>query len=124
MKKTNVMKKTLTLALSLAMTLSLAACGGGNTSQQPSGGSASQPQSGGSSTQQSASGTTYKVGIIKFMDHASLNQIEDSLQAELDKLGTELGVTFDYADYTACGQGDGSTLPRPLLPRWSPTRWT
>ena len=109
MKKANMLKKTLTLALSLAMTLSLAACGGENTSQ-PSGGSVSQPQGGGSSGQQPASGSTYKVGIIKFMDHASLNQIEDSLQAELDRLGGELGVTFDYAGYTACGQGDGSTL--------------
>jgi len=112
MKKTNFVKKTLTLALSLVMTLSLAACGGTNT-PPASGGSASQSQGGsqgGSSVQQPVSGTTYKVGIIKFMDHASLNQIEDSLQAELDKLGGELGVTFDYADYTACGQADGSTL--------------
>ena len=109
MKKTNTMKKLMTLALSLAMTLSLAACGGGKT-PPASGGSASQPQGSGSSAQQPTSGTIYKVGIIKFMDHASLNQIEDSLQAELDKLGGELGVTFYYADYTACGQGDGSTL--------------
>ena len=109
MKKTNTMKKILTLALSLATTLSLAACSGENTSQ-PSGESVSQPQGDGSSGQQPASGSTYKVGIIKFMDHASLNQIEDSLQAELDRLGGELGVTFDYAGYTACGQGDGSTL--------------
>lgn len=109
MKKTNTMKKLMTLALSLAMTLSLAACGGGNN-PLASGGSASQPQGSGSSAQQPTSGTIYKVGIIKFMDHASLNQIEDSLQAELDKLGAELGVTFDYAGYTACGQGDGSTL--------------
>lgn len=111
MKKTNTMKKLMTLALSLAMTLSLAACGGTNT-PPASGGSASQPQGGGSvsNVQQPSTGATYKVGIIKFMDHASLNQIEDSLQAELDKLGGELGVTFDYADYTACGQADGSTL--------------
>ena len=114
MKKTNLMKKTLTLALSLAMTLSLAACGGGNSSQPSASGSGSQPQGGStSSTQQNSisdSDKVYKVGIIKFMDHASLNQIEDSLQAELDRLGGELGVTFDYAGYTACGQGDGSTL--------------
>ena len=109
MKKTNTMKKLMTLALSLAMTLSLAACGGGNGSQS-SGGSVSQPKGGGSSAQQPVHEKAYKVGIVKFMDHASLNQIEDSLQAELDRLGGELGVTFDYAGYTACGQGDGSTL--------------
>ena len=110
MKKTNTMKKILTTALSLAMTLSLAACGGGSNPPAPGSSGPSQPQGSSTGTQQPASGTTYKVGIIKFMDHASLNQIEDSLQAELDKLGGELGVTFDYAGYTACGQGDGSTL--------------
>ncbi len=103
MKKRNKMNKLLTLTLSLAMTLSLAACGGGSDSPGKS-----NPSNSGA--QQSNSGTTYKVGIVKFMDHASLNQIEDSLQAELDKLGGEMGVTFSYADYTACGQGDGSTL--------------
>ena len=115
MKKRNKMNKLLTLTLSLAMTLSLAACGGGTgTASKPSvsgSGSPAQSQTGSNSgAQQSNSGTTYKVGIVKFMDHASLNQIEDSLQAELDKLGGEMGVTFSYADYTACGQGDGSTL--------------
>ncbi len=112
--KKNV-KKVLTLALSLAMTLTLAACGGGgggSSSPNPAN-SGAQSQSNGSVgdvQHPSASDTTYKVGIIKLMDHASLNQIENSLQAELDKLGGELGVTFDYGDYTACGQGDGSTL--------------
>ncbi len=115
MKKRNKMNKLLTLTLSLAMTLSLAACGGGTgTASKPSvsgSGSPAQSQTGSNSgAQQSNSGTTYKVGIVKFMDHASLNQIEDSLQAELDKLGGEMGVTFSYANYTACGQGDGSTL--------------
>ena len=105
--KKNTVNKLMTLALSLAMTLSLAACGGGSGG---SGSSNPTPAQSGSSGQQPASGSTYKVGIIKFMDHASLNQIEDSLQAELDRLGGELGVTFDYAGYTACGQGDGSTL--------------
>ena len=70
MKKTNTMKKLMTLALSLAMTLSLAACGGGNGSQS-SGGSASQPKGGGSSAQQPVHEKAYKVGIVKFMDHAS-----------------------------------------------------
>ena len=103
--KKNTMKKLMTLALSLAMTLSLASCGGGTSS-----GSQSQGGSDSSTCQQPIPKTVYKVGIIKFMDHASLNQIEDSLQAELDQLGGELGVTFDYTGYTACGQGDGSTL--------------
>lgn len=109
MKKNNMLKKTLTLALSLAMALSLAACGGGST-PPVSGGSASQPQGGGSGAQQPAAGKTYKVGVVKFMDHASLDQIEASLQAELDVLGREMGVTFNYADYSANGQKDGTIL--------------
>ena len=112
MKKTNLIKKTMTLALSLTMVLSLAACTGGGMgpgNPNPTN-SGSQPQGGGSSAQQPTSGTTYKVGIVKFMDHASLDQIESSLQAELDVLGKELGVTFNYADYSANGQMDGTIL--------------
>lgn len=105
MKKTNTMKKLMTLTLSLAMTLSLAACGGGSKSNSGSG-----SQGGGSGAQQPVHEKTYKVGIVKFMDHASLDQIESSLQAELDVLGKELGVTFHYADYSANGQGDGTIL--------------
>ena len=105
MKKTNTMKKLMTLTLSLAMTLSLAACGGGSKSNSGSG-----SQGGGSGAQQPVHEKTYKVGIVKFMDHASLDQIESSLQAELDVLGKELGVTFYYADYSANGQGDGTIL--------------
>ena len=112
MKKMKLIKKTMTLALSLAMVLSLAACTGGGMgpgNPNPTN-SGSQPQGGGSSAQQPTSGTTYKVGIVKFMDHASLDQIESSLQAELDVLGKELGVTFNYADYSANGQMDGTIL--------------
>ncbi len=53
---------------------------------------------------------TYKVGIIQFMDHASLNQIQDNLEKRLDEIGEEKGVTFDYADYAKNGEGDASTL--------------
>ena len=107
MKKTNTMKKLMTLTLSLAMTLSLAACGGGDMGK-PNPGSGTQGS--GSGAQQPVHEKTYKVGIVKFMDHASLDQIESSLQAELDVLGKELGVTFHYADYSANGQGDGTIL--------------
>lgn len=44
------------------------------------------------------------------MDHASLDQIEKNVQKELDAKSAELGVTFNYADYTYNGQGDGTTL--------------
>ena len=55
-----------------------------------------------------ADGKTYKVGIVQFVDDASLNQIEEAIEAELDAKATELGVKFDYTLYN--GQADGTTL--------------
>lgn len=55
-----------------------------------------------------AEGKTYKVGIVQFVDDASLNQIEAAIEAELDVKAKELGVTFDYTLYN--GQGDATTL--------------
>ena len=51
-----------------------------------------------------ADGKTYKVGIVQFVDDASLNQIEAAIEAELDAKATELGVKFDYTLYN--GQAD------------------
>ena len=39
--------------------------------------------------------TTYKVGICNYVDHASLNQIVDNIQAQLKELGETNGVTFE-----------------------------
>ncbi|MCI5874429.1 MAG: ABC transporter substrate-binding protein [Clostridiales bacterium] len=55
-------------------------------------------------------GAVYKVGIVQYVDDASLNQIEQAIEAELDAKGAELGVTFDYADYTFNGQADQTIL--------------
>ena len=55
-------------------------------------------------------GTVYKVGIVQYVDDASLNQIEKAIEAELDAKGEELGVTFNYQDYTFNGQADQSIL--------------
>ena len=57
-----------------------------------------------------AEGTVYKVGIVQYVDDASLNQIEEAIEAELDAKGAELGVTFDYADYKFNGQADSTVL--------------
>ena len=86
--KKNV-KKVLTLALSLAMALSLAACGGGN-------GSAGSNVSGASgSSQMPEPGTVFKIGICNYVDDASLNQINENIQARLGELGAENGVSFN-----------------------------
>lgn len=57
-----------------------------------------------------ADGAVYKVGIVQYVDDASLNQIEKAIEEELDAKGAELGVTFDYADYTFNGQADSTVL--------------
>lgn len=57
-----------------------------------------------------AEGQVYKVGIVQFVDDASLNQIEKAIEAQLDAKGAELGVTFNYKDYTFNGQADSTVL--------------
>ena len=59
---------------------------------------------------ENTSGTVYKVGIIQYVDDASLNQIVDNIEAELDTLGEQYGVTFEYEDYYHNGQADATTL--------------
>jgi len=53
-------------------------------------------------------GNVYKIGICNYVDDASLNQIVDNLEARLDELAEELGVTFDY-DYDNC-QADSTVM--------------
>lgn len=56
------------------------------------------------------SGKTYKVGIVQYMDHASLNQITEYVEKELDAKAAETGATYDYQDYFFNGEGDATTL--------------
>jgi len=106
MKKQNIVKKTLSAALALSLTLALAACGGGTGSV-----SSPSPTSAGASKAPAASvpaasspaasapaGGTYTVGICNFVDDASLNQINENIQARLQEIGAERGVTFEI-DY-------------------------
>ena len=95
--KNNMVKKLLTLALAGAMTLSLAACGSRSDD------SSNDAQQGGDE-----SGKTYKVAIIKQLDHASLDEIANAVAAELDKIAADNNVTIEY-DITS-GQNDQSTL--------------
>lgn len=98
--KNNMMKRILTLTLACAMTLSLAACG---SKTEPAADTA-----GDQSTAEPADTKTYKVAVIKQLDHASLDEIAAAVTAELDKLAADNGVTIEY-DITS-GQNDQSTL--------------
>jgi len=61
-------------------------------------------------TASTAMAAEYKVGILKFMDHASLNQIEDAVKAELDAKSAEGENTYVYEGYDLNGQGDSTVL--------------
>ena len=123
MKNVKFVKKALAMVMAAAMSLSMAACGASATSSAAASSAASaasaasnaapaetQAASTAGETANTAEGTVYKVGIVKYVDDASLDQIESAIQAELDAKGQELGVTFDYADYTKNGQADSTTL--------------
>ena len=113
MKNVKFVKKALAMVMAAAMSLSMAACGASATSSAAASNAApaeTQEASAAGETANTAEGTVYKVGIVKYVDDASLDQIESAIQAELDAKGQELGVTFDYADYTKNGQADSTTL--------------
>jgi len=73
------MKKFVALLLTLVMVLSLVGCG----------------------SSKSSSDNAYKVSICNYVDDASLNQICDNIQTQLQALGAENGVTFEIA-YDNC----------------------
>ena len=132
------MKKLLAMLMALAMVLALAACGGSGSPSgsgsgaAPDGSAASASVPGEASDAEPAAsapaeasaeapagddaeapdadGTVYKVGIVNYVDDASLNQIVANVKAELDAKSAELGVTFDYSAYDYNAQADAGTL--------------
>ena len=86
---------------------SLTGCGG-SASSAASGTASSAVAS--SAAASAEAGQTFKVGIVNYVDHASLNQIVASVESRLDEVGKEKGVTFDYADYYANAQADQTNL--------------
>ena len=95
------------MAASAVSALALTGCGGvaSSTGSTASGAAASSE-----AASSAVAGETFKVGIVNYVDHASLNQIVASVESRLDELGKEKGVTFDYADYYANAQADQSNL--------------
>ena len=131
--KKNILTKAAALAASSALLFSLAACGSSSSAASTaseaassSGTAQTSETAAAASTEKStaassegvlassgskaAAGTEFKVGVVQYVDHASLNQIVENLEQELDAKGEELGVTFNYQDYEFNGQGDGTTL--------------
>ena len=95
------------LAASAVSAMALTGCGSAASSTVSSAAVSSSAAASGSAA---ATGETFKVGIVNYVDHASLNQIVESVESRLDAIGKEKGVTFDYADYYANAQADQSNL--------------
>lgn len=112
------MKKKVLAVLLSAVTMTAMVTGCGSTEETTTSGAQTEEtteadtEAGEEATEvaETAEGTVYKVGIVQYVDDASLNQIVSAVQAELDVKGNELGVTFDYADYTYNGQADSTTM--------------
>ena len=83
--------KKLTAAV-LATGLALATCACGGTAKTGSG----------------DAGSTYKVAVIKQLDHASLDEIANAITTRLDSIATENNVTIEYEVYS--GQNDQTVL--------------
>ena len=116
--KEDIMKKRFGVALVLSMAMVLGACGAKQQAESVKGTeqkgteastAAKEESKEADSKADAGDGKTYKVGILKFMDHPSLNQIEDSLCTELDSLSKD-GVKYEYKEYKLNGQGDASVL--------------
>ncbi len=114
------MKKTIATSMAVVMAAAaLSACGSSNsgstatTAAAETGKAAETTAAAEAGTEAAAAADgeskTYKVGILKYMDHPSLNQIEENVCEELEALSVD-GVTYEYKDYDLNGQGDASVL--------------
>lgn len=86
MKNNQIIRRFATCAVAGTMLFSLCACGAGSNKKD----------------------NTYKVAVVKQMDHASLDEIANAITAQLDVLAKEKNVTIEYEVYS--GQNDQSVL--------------
>ena len=92
------MKKFIALILALAMTFTLAACGSSAPQQD-----AKAPASSANDAEK-----TYKVAIIQQLDHSSLDEIRNAIEAQLNALAGEKGIAIEITYDN--GQNDTSVL--------------
>ncbi len=93
-------KRAVSVVLAAVMTTLMAAgCG------QNSGGT---PQDAAGAPAEVAEKTTYRIAVVKQMDHASLDEIADAVCEELDQIASDQGISISYEVHS--GQGDQSVL--------------
>lgn len=129
------MNQLLALLLALVMCLSLAACGSSGDTQSNEENTAQEGASEEESTEETtdaeeadpteeeptadagededvqpanAGAEGYNIAIVQQMDHASLDEIRLAIEAELDAIAQEKGITITYEEYN--GQNDPTIL--------------
>lgn len=98
------MKKLISTVTAAAMALTLAACGASASTASSAAASSSEAASG----EVAAPAEGYKIAIVQQLDHSSLDEIRAAVEAELDALAAQKGVTIEYKDFN--GQNDATTL--------------
>ena len=106
-------KKVVSVVLAAAMTTTLVAgcgsTGSADTAADTSAEAAEDTEAADTAdTTEAATGDTIKVAVVKQMDHASLDEIANAVEEELDAIAAKNGVTIEYETYS--GQGDQSVL--------------
>ena len=106
-------KKVVSVLLAAAMTTTLVAgcgsTGSADTAADTSAEAAEDTEATDTAdTTEAATGDTIKVAVVKQMDHASLDEIANAVEEELDAIAAKNGVTIEYETYS--GQGDQSVL--------------
>lgn len=82
------MKKLITLSLAAILAMSMTGC---------------------STSSSSDDSKTYKIAVVKQLDHASLDEIANAITDELDAISKKDGVTIEYGEVYS-GQNDQTTL--------------
>ncbi len=97
-------------AAALSVT-ALVGCGSSSSSSEAAQSVASSAAASSEAVSEAAvENTVYKVGIVNYVDDASLNQIVASVESRLDEVGAEKGITFNYSDFYSNAQADQSNL--------------
>lgn len=122
-------KKMMTAVLAMTMVATaVAGCGSSSGSgttvelTNEAGGDAQAEIQKAEADQTAAEGTVYKVGIVQYVDDASLNQIEKAIEAELTAKGAELGCEFPYKSRVMGTSEPLKPLKAPYMAR-NPVKW-
>ena len=97
------LKKLFALGCTAALTLTTAGCSSSTSSNASEADTTAE-----TSQEASTDKEIYNVAIVKQLDHASLDEIANAVEAELDKIAEDNNVTIHYELYS--GQNDQTTL--------------